>query len=237
MRERTLTPVIQYAITDRQIFPGDERHRQRLLLIQARHLAVNKIDFLQLREKDLPPANLLALAAALRAVLPLGSKPRVLLSSDLSIALEAQADGLHLPGGRTPADLSTTLAAARDAFAKAGRPNPTLSVSAHSVDDVLAARNARADLILFGPIFEKRVHSTPIQPGLGLTTLIAAVRAAHPTPILALGGITPSTIPACLAAGAAGVAAIRLFLPSTDSALAHTLLNRDGHEKITPGPC
>ncbi len=212
-RERTLTPVLQYAITDRQIFPGDERDRQQLLLAQARHLAATGIDFLQLREKDLAPLDLLALASALRAVLPSGISPRLLLNTDLPTALTAHADGLHLPSGRTPTDLATTFAAARDAFARAGRAHPILSVSTHSLNDVLAARSAGADLILFGPVFEKPVHGTPVQPGVGLPALTAAARAAHPTPVLALGGITPATVPACLAAGAAGIAAIRLFLP------------------------
>ena len=210
--ERTLTPVIQYAMTDRQFFLGDERHRRHLLVTQAHQLAAANVDFLQIREKDLSPPDLLALASALRSVLPLGSGPRLLVNTDLTVALAVPADGLHLPGGRSPADLSAALAAARHAFRNAGRPDPTLSVSAHSVDDVLAARNAGADLILFGPIFEKRVRGTLVQPGIGLAALTAAARAAHPTPVLALGGITPATIPACLAAGASGIAAIRLFL-------------------------
>lgn len=209
MRERTLTPVIQYAITDRRIFPGDERLRQHELVAQARQLAVANVDFLQLREKDLSPPDLLALASALRAVLPPGTSPKLLLNADLAVALAAHADGLHLPSARTP----TTLAAARTAFIEAGRPNPILSVSAHTLADVHAARNAGADLILFGPIFEKRIHGKLIQPGIGLTSLAAAARTAHPTPVLALGGITPVTVPECLAAGAAGIAAIRMYLP------------------------
>lgn len=207
------TPLLRYAITDRRFFPGDQRLQERRLVAQAhrltaQHLAGTGADFLQLREKDLAPQHLLALAAALRDVLPLGSKPRLLLNAPAELALRAYADGLHLPGGWSPGDL----AIARALFRTAGRPAPTLSVTAHSIGDARAARHAGADLILFSPVFEKRVRGTLVQPGLGLAALTAAARAASPTPVLALGGITEARIPACLAAGASGIAAIRLFL-------------------------
>jgi len=86
-----------------------------------------------------------------------------------------------------------------------------ISVSCHTLDEVRRAHEARVDLILFGPVFEKRVARQLIQDGSGLKALEAACRAAEGTPVLALGGITLENTSACLAAGAAGIAAIRLF--------------------------
>lgn len=182
--------------------------QQQSLLTQARSLAQAGVDFLQLREKDLDAADLLALARALRAELAFG-QTRLLLNGPLRVALSAHAHGLHLPGGWSAAEL----AGARSGFLLAGLPAPVLSVSAHTLSDVRAAAHAGADLILFGPVFEKRVHGEQVLPGLGLAALATAAQAAGQIPVLALGGVDAGNTTACLAAGAAGAAGIRLFLP------------------------
>jgi thiamine-phosphate pyrophosphorylase len=68
-----------------------------------------------------------------------------------------------------------------------------------------------ADYILFGPIFEKRVAGELLHEGIGLERLGEACRCAEEIPVLALGGVTPANAGACIAAGAAGVAGIRMF--------------------------
>ena len=210
--------MLQYAITDRRFFAGDERHRTLSLRAQAAALARSGVDYLQIREKDLASADLLALALALRVVVPPGSTPRLLLNGSIDVALEAGVDGLHLPGsdlfGGRPAP---NLSAIRARFQAMARPAPILSVSAHSLPEVQAANAAGVDLILFGPVFEKRVCGKLVSPGLGLTALAEAASAAAPTPLLALGGLSRANLDPCLRAGAAGIAAIRLFLPA-DSA-------------------
>jgi thiamine-phosphate pyrophosphorylase len=86
-----------------------------------------------------------------------------------------------------------------------------VSVSCHTLDEVQRAHRAEVDLILFGPVFEKRVEGEVVAPGAGLAGLQAACKVAPGSPVLALGGITVANTPACLAAGAAGIAGIRLF--------------------------
>lgn len=205
--------MLQYAITDRRFFRGDERQRIASLLVLAKALSRSGVEYLQIREKDLPPHDLLALTLALRRILPVGSIPRLLVNGPAELALQAGADGLHLPGGWA----ATNLSAARTLFRAANRPGPLLSVTTHSLPEVYAARAAGADLILFGPVFEKRVRGELLRPGVGLAALAEAAAAATPTPLLALGGLSPANLAACLAAGASGVAAIRLFLPANSA--------------------
>jgi thiamine-phosphate pyrophosphorylase len=65
------------------------------------------------------------------------------------------------------------------------------------------------DLVLFSPVFEK-LAGPPATPQ-GLQALHRACAAAEAIPVLALGGVTSINAQDCLAAGAAGVAGIRLF--------------------------
>ena len=202
--------MLRYAITDRARASVDEAEREATLLRQAASLAESGIDFLQLREKDLQAQALVSLARKLLSVLRSHSPaPKLLINSRADVAMVTGADGVHLTsanGSLTPADV-------RKLYAAAGLPEPIVSVSCHTLSEVAAARDSAATLILFGPVFEKRVGDDPISQGTGLNLLRMACAAAAPMPVLALGGVTPENTDSCLAAGAAGIAAIRLFLP------------------------
>jgi thiamine-phosphate pyrophosphorylase len=202
--------MLRYAITDRARLPGDEQSRQAALLEQAAGFASEGIDFLQLREKDLQPAALAALARELLVVLRAQpNPPKFLINSRADIAIATRADGVHLtsaPGALTPTQIRTL-------YAGANLPTPIVGVSCHTLAEVTQASSDPATtLILFGPVFEKRIGEEVISAGTGLNLLRSACEAAAPTPVLALGGITLANAQACLAAGAAGIAAIRLFL-------------------------
>jgi thiamine-phosphate pyrophosphorylase len=179
------------------------------LIGSARRWAADGVDYVQLREKKMNSGELAALARTILneiASVP-GAPTRLLLNGRADVAVAAGAAGVHLtshPEELTPEQV-------RLVFAAAGQPEPIISVSCHSLDDVKRARAAGADLILFGPVFEKRIANQHITDGSGLRALASACRAAEGTPILALGGVTLENAPECLAAGAAGIAAIRLF--------------------------
>lgn len=194
---------IQYAITDRLLLADDEPGRRAALLRQAEFCASEGVDFLQLREKDLPANDLIALARSLRERLQWqGGRTRLLVNATPEVARAAGADGVHL----SSALLSQT----------SDRPIGFLvSVSAHTLEDVQHA-STLADIILFGPIFEKRVQGTVVQPGSGLQLLERAARVAGSTPLLALGGITQENAADCLHAGASGIAGIRMFVPPAE---------------------
>ena len=232
--------MLRYAISDRRLLAPDET-RQALeetgpareqtlqaaaLVRQVQHLARIGVDYFQLREKDLQLQHLLALARDLQAAITATpSSLRLLINvanaspanrsltisshteTPLSVALNSGAAGLHLPGGWTAAALTR----ARSAFRQVRSADPILSVTAHTLAELEQAREAGASLILFGPVFEKRVRGELISAGTGLAQLARAAALAGPVPVLALGGVTHENTPACLAAGAAGVSGIRLF--------------------------
>jgi thiamine-phosphate pyrophosphorylase len=207
--------MLRYAITDRARAQIGQPSREEALLRQAASLAESGVDFVQLREKDLEAGALSSLARKLLAVLRSYPRaPKLLINSRADVAVASGADGVHLTsatGELTPADI-------RKLYASAGLPEPIVSVSCHALSEIPSARDA--SLILFGPVFEKAV-SVPssaassealVSDGIGLNLLHLACTTAAPTPVLALGGITPENTSATLAAGAAGIAAIRMFL-------------------------
>jgi thiamine-phosphate pyrophosphorylase len=165
------------------------------------------VQFVQLREKQLAAGELVKLATALRAALREAGETKLLINSRADVAVAAGADGVHLtsqPGELTPEQV-------RQVFRTAGARAPVISVSCHTTDDVKRATADGADLILFGPVFEKRVAGAVVAEGVGLEALREACAAANGTPVLALGGVTWPSAELCIEAGAAGVAGIRLF--------------------------
>lgn len=172
----------------------------------AARLASAGITYIQLRDKSLPAGELTGIARNLLAEVR-GTPTRLLINSRADIALAAGAHGVHL----TSAADELTPAHIRQLFSRAHAPTPTISISCHSTPEAARARALAADLILFAPVFEKRVDGTLVSEGLGLATLREACAAAAPVPVLALGGVTAVNTAACIEAGAAGIASIRLF--------------------------
>jgi thiamine-phosphate pyrophosphorylase len=190
--------MLRYAITSGSYHHGN-----------AGRWSADGIDFIQLREKAMNAAGLTTLARSILeevAGVP-GSHTRLLINGRADVAVAAGADGVHLtsqPDELTPEEV-------RRIFAHSTFRQPVISVSCHHIDEVRQAHESGADLILFGPVFEKRVAKQHITDGSGLKALEAACLAASTTPVLALGGITLENTAACLSAGAAGIAAIRLY--------------------------
>jgi thiamine-phosphate pyrophosphorylase len=204
-----------YYITDRSQFRGDECARRRALLANVAEAARAGVDYIQLREKDLSTRELEMLAqealTAVRNSTPLRTenrelrtslRTRLLINSRTDVAL-AVADGVHLRAD----DLSPREVRAVVRLS-AHQPPPTdhflVAASCHTAADVFRAESEAADFAVFAPVFEKK----DTQPA-GLAALREACRAKiH---VLALGGVNLENAASCLNAGAAGIAAIRLF--------------------------
>jgi thiamine-phosphate pyrophosphorylase len=193
--------MIRYAITDGESTAAD-------LLERAQRWAAEGVEYVQLREKYRPAGELVELAKALMQIFAEhGSRTKLLVNGRADVAVAAAADGVHLTA--SPDELTPDQV--RSVFAIAGRDRPLVSISCHSVADVEHARNARADLILFGPVFEKRVAGEVVVAGLGLQALRQACVVAGDVQVLALGGVTSENATHCYQFAVSGVAGIRLF--------------------------
>ena len=86
-----------------------------------------------------------------------------------------------------------------------------IGASTHLAAEVASAEAHGADFAVFAPVFEK--GGTGSKDGVEQLRRVChrAEAAQPPMPVLALGGITLENAQLCVAAGAAGIAAIRLF--------------------------
>lgn len=190
-----------YAITDRRLFATPAA-----LADQAALWAKSGVNFIQIREKDLAVEELSALAVRIiRAVRAAGSHTHILLNGSAELAAATGCDGVHLTAGL----LGSAITDAGTALVRVV-PHPLISISCHTLSEIERARDAGATLALFAPVFEKR-SGEKIVPGQGLNVLTQACRIAGPMPVFALGGVGARNAQNCIEAGAAGIAAIRLF--------------------------
>jgi thiamine-phosphate diphosphorylase len=154
------------------------------------------IDLVQVREPDLPTRTLDEWVGRFLDVV--GSREtRIVVNDRLDVALAAGAHGVHLKD--RPIVIERIRTAAPRGFL-VGR-------SIHSPEQ---ADDAGADYLVFGTVFPTR--SKPDVPPAGLDRLEAAVRRAR-APVLGIGGVTPGCLAEVASTGAAGVAAVDLFLP------------------------
>jgi thiamine-phosphate pyrophosphorylase len=199
-----------YYITDRKAFAGDEAERRSRLLQKIAEAARCGVDYIQLREKDLTARELESLAReAVAAVRRSARRTRLLINSRTDVAIAAGADGVHLRSDDvSPADVREAWKCGAGAPARetAGQ-HPIIGVSCHSVSDVTQAARNQADFAVFAPVFEKRDSGTSIPAGLSALKGVCRVE----IPVFALGGVTLANAQSCIDAGAAGIAAIRLF--------------------------
>jgi thiamine-phosphate pyrophosphorylase len=168
--------------------------RQGDLPAHVRRALADGVEMIQVREKDLDGVELIDLVCKVRD-LAAGTKTKVLVNGRLDIAMAAGIDGVHLPADGLPAAMV--------------RPYVrTLGVSTHSIEEAIRAESDGADYIVFGPVFE-----TPGKRAVGIDALRLVAKAVK-IPVLAIGGITAENTPAVIAAGASGIAAIRMFQKS-----------------------
>jgi thiamine-phosphate pyrophosphorylase len=144
-----------------------------------------------------------AIALSAEAARAAGQKTRILINDRLDVAWAAHAGGVHLGEDSLPAG------EVRHWQKQAGDSDFLVGVSCHSLEAATQAAAAGADYIFFGPVFatpSKRAFGAP----QGLQKLERICRAVS-VPVLAIGGITIENARDCREAGAAGLAAIRLF--------------------------
>jgi thiamine-phosphate pyrophosphorylase len=165
------------------------------------------VDWVQIREKDLSGRELLGLA---REAVAAGSGARLIVNDRVDVALGAGAAGVHL--GRESLGARDVVRWCRSGNAPA---DFLVGVSCHSLEEAREAECADAAYIFFGPVFD-----TPSKRGMGEPQGVARlgeICCGVAIPVLAIGGVSEKNAGECIRAGAAGIAAIRMFQDARDA--------------------
>ena len=200
------TPIVCYVTDRKSLAEGDSGAG---VLGRIRAAIAAGVDWVQIREKVLSGRELLGLV---REAVAAGGGARVIVNDRLDMALAAGAAGVHLgreslgardvvrwcksSGGNAPADF-------------------LVGVSCHSLADAREAESAGAAYIFFGPVFD-----TPSKRGMGEPQGVARLEEicrSVAIRVLAIGGVNEQNAGDCIRAGAAGIAAIRLFQDTRDA--------------------
>jgi len=185
-----------YLITDRK--------QTTMPLTEAVRLALQGgVRSIQLREKDLPIRELLALSQEIRT-LTKEFDAKLFINDQVDVAVAVEADGVHLGHQSMP-----TSAVRRIIGSKM-----MIGVSTHNLEEAHTAEDEGADFVTFGPIYETptKIH---IKAPVGLEAL-RTVKKEINIPIFALGGIKSKNIGHVLWAGAYGVSMISAIFGAMD---------------------
>lgn len=145
------------------------------------------------RGRDATARRLLTVVDAVCARVPAS---QVLVTGRADVCVARGLAGVQLPAAGLPVAVARTVCG----------PAAEIGASVHDRAELDRAR--RASWAIVSPIWP--TASKPGHPGIGLDGLSTLARAAS-VPILALGGVTPERVPALVAAGAWGCAALTPF--------------------------
>ena len=179
-----------YLLLDRDFTAG------RALVAVAQAAIRGGATALQLRDKSSDIHRFYADAQEILAMARAAGVP-LIINDRVDIALAVDADGVHVGEDDLPVAATRRLVG----------PEKFVGASAGSVAAARAAIAAGADHLGVGPVYEARTTKTDAGPPVGLT-LVRAIAAFSPIPIVGIGGITAENAGAVIAAGAAGVAVI-----------------------------
>jgi thiamine-phosphate pyrophosphorylase len=210
-------PVICYVTDGLALGAGDPNAIRDALVSVVRKAAAAGVNWVQLREKHLSAREMTSLARKTIAIAAAaGATTRVIINDRLDVAIAAGAAGIHLGWESVPVE---DVIAWREEVHCTNSPKvdspPRIAAdfligkSCHHFGEIRQAEIAGADYVFFGPVFttpSKERYGSP----QGLQKLAEACRSTY-LPVMAIGGITDENASECLRAGAAGIAAIRLF--------------------------
>lgn len=190
----------------------------RLYVLLTRGLALAGLDWtiaeaaaggatiFQLREKELPDRELLALAHAVRRWTQ-KAQALFILNDRPDIARLVGADGVHLGQDDMPVKEARRIVG----------PDALVGVSTHTPEDIDRAIRDGADYLGVGPVFPSGTKTFPELAGLDLVRHAAATTSL---PWFAIGGIEPANVGRVLDAGASRVAVSRAVIAAEEPQLA-----------------
>lgn len=212
------SPLLCY-VTDRKSLGAATPAESLLALTQKiEQVAAAGIDWVQIREKDLSARDLAsltheALGIAGKFSARRANPIRVLVNDRLDVAIAEHAHGVHLGENSLPIVEARRLVTAA-VRKKVVDQSFLIGSSCHSLEAAQAAQRDGADFIFFGPIF-----ATPSKAAFGAPqgmARLSQVCRQVTIPVLAIGGVTLQNAASCIEAGAAGIAAIRLYQDALD---------------------
>ena len=186
-----------YAVTDRA-WAADEDD----FLAQVEDAVDGGATFVQLREKHLNDEAFLAEAERFVALCRRKGVVSI-INDNVGIAAKTGADGVHVG--------QEDLAAGR--VRQLLGPDKIIGVSAHTVEEALAAQAAGADYLGTGAAFVTgtKTDAKPISK-----ETIRAICAAVDIPVVAIGGITRGNLPQLKGLGLAGAAVVSALFAQPD---------------------
>lgn len=178
-----------YLVTDRGLSMG------RDMVDIVREAVAGGVTMVQLREKDCPMRDFVALGRELVALLrPLGVP--LIINDRVDVALACDADGVHIGQSDMPFDIARRLLG----------PDRIIGLSVESMDDIVAANALGVDYVGVSPVFATSTKTDTARP-FGLDGLREAVRlSVHPT--VAIGGMNARTAADVMACGTDGIAVV-----------------------------
>ncbi len=187
-----------YLVTDERLSKG----RATAEIVRA--AIRGGVDAVQLRGKDLPIREQLAIGRALRTITR-EAGVLFIVNDRLDLALALDADGVHVGQDDLPADVVRRLVG----------PEWIVGVSAATLAEARAARDDGADYIGVGPIWGT---ATKLDAGVAVGPgLIATLKAAVELPMVGIGGIGAGNAAQVIAAGGDGVAVVSAIMSADDS--------------------
>lgn len=129
-----------------------------------------------------------------------------IVNDDVELALELNADGVHI-GQQDGVVAEVRAIIGRD---------KVLGVSAHTLNDALAASDAGANYVGIGPIYETTTKPDA-ESVVGPELISQVVRELPGLPVVAIGGISERKVGTVIRAGASGAAVISGITGEKDS--------------------
>ncbi|MFD3261454.1 thiamine phosphate synthase [Paenibacillus lentus] len=185
-----------YAITDERSHPGRE------LADVMEEAILGGADIVQLRDKHSNREAVLEKAKKLRELTYRYNVPFI-VNDYIDIALEVNADGIHLGQG------DATLPAARKLVG-----DKIIGISTHAIEEALLAEQQGADYIGVGPVYRTATKADVVEPVT--LSYVREVARKIKIPFVAIGGIKLHNVDEVIAAGAKRICAVTEIVGSKD---------------------
>ena len=188
--------MLLYAITDRQWLAG------KTLASQVEEVLSNGATFLQLREKHLGHNELVKEAVKIKEIAVKYNVPFV-INDDIYAAKEADADGVHI--GQDDASYQK----AREVLGN----DKIIGITAHNLQEALAAEKAGADYIGTGAVFPTSTKQDTVPLSFAR---LKEITDTITIPVVAIGGINHNNILKLKGSGIDGVAVVSAVFAQKD---------------------